>query len=142
MSNKKYGGRPPFSPKTLADYRSLLVPEYTGPTPLSEDSMELYEVPITWEIPPPAKNPEYLLPTEVPAPPVENFEQPLNFPTFGIETDPELEAALLDLSRYFLEPTMDPPVLTKEEQYNKECEILEEAETRAGKDYEMWLKEI
>ncbi|KAG5561259.1 hypothetical protein RHGRI_004329 [Rhododendron griersonianum] len=142
MSNKKYGGRPPFSPKVLANYRSLLVPEYTGPTPLAEDDVELYEVPITWVIPPPAVNPEYLSPTEVPTPPVENFEQPFNFPIFGIETDPELEAALLDLSQYSLEPTMEPPVLTKEEWYNQKCEILEEAETRAGKDYEIWLKEI
>ncbi|KAG5531691.1 hypothetical protein RHGRI_026345 [Rhododendron griersonianum] len=104
--------------------------------------MELYEVPITREIPPPAKNPEYLSPTEVPTPPVENFEQPFNFPIFGIETDPELEAALLDLSQYSLEPIMEPPVLTEEEWYNQECEILEKAETRAGKDYEIWLREI
>ncbi|KAG5540936.1 hypothetical protein RHGRI_020983 [Rhododendron griersonianum] len=142
MSNKKQGGRPPFSPRVLANYRSLLVPEYTRPTALPKDDMELYEVPITWEIPPQAKNPEYLSPTEVPTPPVENFEQPFNFPIFGIETDPELEAALLDLSQYSLEPIMEPPVLTEEERYNLECEILEEAETRAGRDYEIWLREI
>ncbi|KAG5543806.1 hypothetical protein RHGRI_016544 [Rhododendron griersonianum] len=104
--------------------------------------MELFEVPITWEIPPPAKNPECLSPIEIPTPPVENFEQPFNFPTFGIETDPELEAALLDFSQYSLEPLIEPPVLTEEERHNQECEILEEAETKAGKDYEIWLREI
>ncbi|KAG5561891.1 hypothetical protein RHGRI_004812 [Rhododendron griersonianum] len=84
-----------------------------------EDDMELYEVPITWEIPPPAKNPEYLSPTKVPTPPMEDFEQPFNFPIFGIETDPELEAALLDLSQYSLEPIMEPPVLMEEERNNR-----------------------
>ncbi|KAG5553560.1 hypothetical protein RHGRI_011440 [Rhododendron griersonianum] len=142
MSNKRYGGCPPFTSRVLADYRSLLVPEYTGPTTPPEEDMELYEVPITWEIPPPAKNPEYLSPTEVPTPHVENFEQPFNFPIFGIETDLELEATLLDLSQYPLEPTIEPPVLTEEERYNQEGEILEEAETRAGKNYEIWLREI
>ncbi|KAG5564760.1 hypothetical protein RHGRI_000835 [Rhododendron griersonianum] len=102
MSNKKQGGRPPFSPKVLTNYRSLLVPEYTGPTPLSEDDMELYEVPITWEIPPPAVDHEYLPPTEIPAPYVEDFEQPFSFPIYDIETNPELEAAILDYSQYYL----------------------------------------
>ncbi|KAG5544128.1 hypothetical protein RHGRI_016769 [Rhododendron griersonianum] len=63
--------------------------------------MELYEVPITWEVPPPATNPEYFPLTKVPVPPVENFEQPFSFPTFGIETDPELEDAMLDLSQFW-----------------------------------------
>ncbi|KAG5553279.1 hypothetical protein RHGRI_011217 [Rhododendron griersonianum] len=54
-------------------------------------------------MPPPATNPEYLPPTEVPAPPVENFEQPFSFPTLDMEIDPELEAAMLDLSHSKLE---------------------------------------
>ncbi|KAG5523990.1 hypothetical protein RHGRI_030856 [Rhododendron griersonianum] len=115
MSNKKQGGCPPFTPRVLANYRSLLAPEYTGPTPPSEDGMELYEVPITWEMPPLATNLEYLPPTEVPAPPVENFEQPFSFPMFDMETDPELEAAMLDLSQYYVEPLEEPPVLTEQE---------------------------
>ncbi|KAG5512712.1 hypothetical protein RHGRI_038891 [Rhododendron griersonianum] len=142
MSSLRQRGHPPFTPRVLADYRSLLAPEYPRLTTPPEDDMELYEVPITWEIPPPAKNPECLSPTKVPTPPMEDFEQPFNFPIFGIETDPELEAALLDLSQYSLEPIMEPPVLTEEERYNLECEILEEAETRAGRDYEIWLREI
>ncbi|KAG5553115.1 hypothetical protein RHGRI_011099 [Rhododendron griersonianum] len=101
--------------------------------------MELYEVPITWEISPMAINPEYLPPTKTPAPPMENFEQPFSFPMFEIETDPELEAALLDLSQYLLEPLVEPPVLTEEELRKQEHAILQEAETRAERDYEMWL---
>ncbi|KAG5564761.1 hypothetical protein RHGRI_000835 [Rhododendron griersonianum] len=64
--------------------------------------MELYEVPITWEIPPPAVDHEYLPPTEIPAPYVEDFEQPFSFPIYDIETNPELEAAILDYSQYYL----------------------------------------
>ncbi|KAG5553320.1 hypothetical protein RHGRI_011252 [Rhododendron griersonianum] len=104
--------------------------------------MELYEVPITWEIPLPAMNPEYLPPTETPAPPVENFEQPFSFPMFDMETDPELEAAMLDLFQYSLEPLEEPPVLTEEELREQKYKILEEAETRAERDYKMWLREI
>ncbi|KAG5540862.1 hypothetical protein RHGRI_020935 [Rhododendron griersonianum] len=104
--------------------------------------MELYEVPITWEIPLPAMNHEYLPPTETPTPSLEDFEQPFSFPMFDIETNPELEAAMLDLSQYPLEPLEEPPALTKEELHEQEYKILEEAETRAEKDYKVWLKEI
>ncbi|KAG5562131.1 hypothetical protein RHGRI_004995 [Rhododendron griersonianum] len=142
MSHKKRGGCPPFTPKVLANYRSLLVPKYTGPTPPPEDNMEFYEVPITWEIPPKTIKPEYLPPTGTPTPPMENFEQPFSFPMFEIETDPKLEAALLDLSQYPLEPLMEPPVLTEEELRKQEHAILKEAETRAERDYKVWLREI
>ncbi|KAG5553278.1 hypothetical protein RHGRI_011216 [Rhododendron griersonianum] len=104
--------------------------------------MELYEVPITWEMPPPATNPEYLPPTEVPAPPVENFEQPFSFPTCDMEIDPELEAAMLDLSQYYLEPLEEPPILTEEGLLAQERKLLEEAETIAEKNFKMWLREI
>ncbi|KAG5524160.1 hypothetical protein RHGRI_030978 [Rhododendron griersonianum] len=102
--------------------------------------MELYEVSITWEMPSPTMHPEYLPPTETPAPPVENFEQPFSFPMFDMETDPELEAALLDLSQYPLEPLEEPPVLTEEEPREQGCKILEEAETRGERDYKIWLR--
>ncbi|KAG5557515.1 hypothetical protein RHGRI_007675 [Rhododendron griersonianum] len=104
--------------------------------------MELYEVPITWEVPPPATNPEYFPPTEVPEPPVENFEQPFSFRTFGIETDPELEAVMLDLSQYYQEPLEELPVLTKEELLAQERKLLEEAETIVEKNHKIWLREI
>ncbi|KAI8534754.1 hypothetical protein RHMOL_Rhmol10G0121300 [Rhododendron molle] len=93
-------------------------------------------------MPPPAVIPEYLPPTEVPAPPVENFEQPFSFLMFGMETDPELVVAMLDLSQYYLEPLEEPPILTKEELLAKERKLLEEAETIAEKNYKMWLREI
>ncbi|KAG5536096.1 hypothetical protein RHGRI_023772 [Rhododendron griersonianum] len=139
MSNKKQGGHPPFSPKVLANYWSLLVPEYTGPTPLSEDNMELYEVPITWEIPPPAVDHEYLPPTEVPASHVEDFEQPFSFPIYNIETDPELEAAILDYSQYYLEPLEEPHVLMEEEFHDQGYKLLEETVARAKRDYKKRL---
>ncbi|KAG5523702.1 hypothetical protein RHGRI_030625 [Rhododendron griersonianum] len=142
MSNKKQGGCPPFSPRVLANYRSLLVPEYTGPTPLPEDDMELYEVPITWEIPPPAVNHEYLPPTEIPTPHVEDFEQPFSFPMYDIETNPELEAAILDHSQYYLEPLEEPPVLTKEEFHEQGYKLLEEVVARAKRDYKKILREM
>ncbi|KAI8568140.1 hypothetical protein RHMOL_Rhmol02G0174400 [Rhododendron molle] len=77
--------------------------------------MELYEVPITWEIPPPIAIPEILPPTQVPAPPIENFEQPFSFSTFGLEADPELEMVMLEVSQYYPKPLEEPPVLTMEE---------------------------
>ncbi|KAG5544362.1 hypothetical protein RHGRI_016944 [Rhododendron griersonianum] len=104
--------------------------------------MELYEVPITWEVPPPATNPEYFPLTKVPVPHVENFEQPFSFPTFGIETDPELEAAMLDLSQRYLEPLEEPPVLMEEELLAQERKLLEETETIAEKNYKMWLRKF
>ncbi|KAG5565843.1 hypothetical protein RHGRI_001674 [Rhododendron griersonianum] len=104
--------------------------------------MELYEVPITWETPPPVANPENLPPTQIFAPPVEDFEPPFNFPTFDMETDSEFEAAMLNLSQYYLEPLEEPPVLTMEEMLAQEREHLLRAETAAEKSYKMWLREF
>ncbi|KAG5553253.1 hypothetical protein RHGRI_011197 [Rhododendron griersonianum] len=142
MSNKKQGGRPPFSPKVLANYRSLLVPEYTGPTPLSEDDTELYEVPITWETPPSSVDHEYLPPTEISAPYVEDVEQPFNFPIYDIETNPEMETAILDCSQYYLEPLEEPPVLTEEEYHEQGYKLLEETVAGAKRDYKKRLREM
>ncbi|XP_058185745.1 pollen-specific leucine-rich repeat extensin-like protein 1 [Rhododendron vialii] len=94
MSSIPPGGHPPFAPRVLANYRSLVAPEYLRPTPPPEDDMELYEVPITWEMPPPVavlKNPP---PTLVPVPLVQNFEEPNDYLMF----DPELEVAILNLT--------------------------------------------
>ncbi|KAG5523973.1 hypothetical protein RHGRI_030841 [Rhododendron griersonianum] len=104
--------------------------------------MELYEVPITWEILPPAINHEYLPPTETPAPPVEDFERPFSFPMYDIETNPELEAAILDYSQYYLEPMEEPPILTEEEFCGQGYQVLEEAVTRAKGDYKKRLREM
>ncbi|KAI8555029.1 hypothetical protein RHMOL_Rhmol05G0142400 [Rhododendron molle] len=142
MSNIPQGGCPPFAPQALADYRSLLAPMYTGPTPPSEDNMELYEVPITYEMPPPVVIPEYVPPTEIPAPPVKNFEPPFHFPMFETETDSELEAAMLDFSQYYLEPLEEPPLLTKEELLRQEREYFEKAKSIAEKNHKKWLREI
>lgn len=82
MSNARQGGCPPFTPPVLTNYRSLLAPEYTGPTPppesnsvlsknnseLPKDNSELYEAPIAYEVAPPSLTPEYLPPTEILAP--------------------------------------------------------------------------
>ncbi|KAG5553590.1 hypothetical protein RHGRI_011470 [Rhododendron griersonianum] len=104
--------------------------------------MELYEVPITWEIPPPAVDHEYLPPIEIPAPYVEDFEQPFSFPIYDIETNPELEAAILDYSQYYLEPMEEPPILTKEEFRGQGYQVLEEAVTRAKRAYKKRLREM
>ncbi|KAG5523834.1 hypothetical protein RHGRI_030731 [Rhododendron griersonianum] len=73
---------------------------------------------------------------------MEDFEQTFSFPIFDIETDPEFEAAMLNLSQYYLEPTEEPPVLTMEEMLAQEHEHLLRAETAAKKSYEMWLREL
>ncbi|KAI8572250.1 hypothetical protein RHMOL_Rhmol01G0183300 [Rhododendron molle] len=142
MSSLRQGGCPPFTPQVLADYRSLLAPEYPRPTPPFEDDMELYEVPITWETPPLVAIPEDLPPTQVPAPPVKDVEQPFSFSTFGMETDPELEMAMLNLSQYYLEPLEEPPVLTMEEMIVQERDRLFQAKTDAERSYKMWLREL
>ncbi|KAG5562157.1 hypothetical protein RHGRI_005036 [Rhododendron griersonianum] len=142
MSNKKQGGRPPFSPKVLANYRSLLVPEYTGPTPLSEDDTELYKVPITWETPTSSVDHEYLPPTKISAPYVKDFEQPFNFPIYDIETNPEMETAILDCSQYYLEPLEEPPVLTEEEYHEQGYKLLEETVAGAKRDYKERLRKM
>ncbi|KAG5524144.1 hypothetical protein RHGRI_030966 [Rhododendron griersonianum] len=137
MSNVRQEGCPPFTPQVLADYRSLLAPEYTGPTPPPEDNLELYEVPISCEVPPPAVTLEYLPPAEVLAPPVEDFGLP-----FEMETDPELEAAILNLSQYYLEPLEEPPILSTEELLAQEREYLLRTEIVAERNYKKWLREI
>ncbi|KAG5528852.1 hypothetical protein RHGRI_029493 [Rhododendron griersonianum] len=104
--------------------------------------MELYEVTITYEIPPPAVTPKYLPPTEVLAPPVEDLELPFSFPMFDMETDPELEAAMLNLSQYYLEPLEELPILTTEEILAQEREYLERTETIAERNHKKWLKEF
>ncbi|KAI8572492.1 hypothetical protein RHMOL_Rhmol01G0203500 [Rhododendron molle] len=142
MSNSRRGGYPPFAPRTRANYRSLLAPEYTEPTLPHVDDMELFEVPITWEEPPPVAIPENLPPTQDPAPPIETFEQPFSFSTFGLETDPELEAAMLGFSQYYPEPLEEPPVLTWEEILRQEREYFQKAETEAEKNYKKWLREM
>ncbi|KAG5536363.1 hypothetical protein RHGRI_023960 [Rhododendron griersonianum] len=70
---------------------------------------------MTWEMPPPTATPEYLPPIEVLAPLVEDFELPFDLPMFEMETDAELEAAMLYLSQYYLGPLEESPILTKEE---------------------------
>ncbi|KAG5531696.1 hypothetical protein RHGRI_026348 [Rhododendron griersonianum] len=104
--------------------------------------MELYEVPITWEIPLQAMNHEYLPPIEIPAPHVEDFEQPFSFPMYDVETNPELEAAILDYSQYYLEPLEEPPVLTEREFHEQGYKLLEGAVARAKRDYKITLREM
>lgn len=142
MTSRRQRGCPPFAAQVLANYRSLLAPEYPGPTPSLVDDLALYEVPITWEMPPPAAILENLPPTPAPAPPVENFEQPSNFSIFGMEFDPELEAAMLNISQYYPEPVEEPPVLFMEELLAQERERLLWAETAAERSYKMWLREV
>ncbi|KAI8535552.1 hypothetical protein RHMOL_Rhmol10G0183000 [Rhododendron molle] len=142
MSTSRQERCPPFSPQTLADYRSLLAPEYTRPTlPLMED-MELYEVPITWEEPPPMAIPENLPLIQIPEPPIENLEQPFSFSIFGLETDLELGKAMLEFSQYYPEPLEEPPVLTWEEILKQEREYFQKAESEAEKNYKNWLREM
>ncbi|KAI8568410.1 hypothetical protein RHMOL_Rhmol02G0197100 [Rhododendron molle] len=133
---------PDFPSDDEANYRSLLAPEYTGPTLPHVDDMELYEVPITWEIPPPVAIPEIPPPAQTPAPSIENFEQPFSFTTFGLEADPELEMAILEFSQYYPEPLEEPPVLTMEEVIAQERGQLLQAEIEPEKHYKMWLREL
>ncbi|KAI8571743.1 hypothetical protein RHMOL_Rhmol01G0142500 [Rhododendron molle] len=142
MSNPRRRGCLPFTPRTRANYQSLLAPEYNGPTLPHVDDMELYEVPITWEEPPPVAIPENLPPTQVLAPHTEDFEQPFSFSTFGLETDPELEMAMLGFSQYYPEPLEEPPVLTWEEILKQEREYFQKAKIEAEKNYKKWLREM
>ncbi|KAG5544208.1 hypothetical protein RHGRI_016829 [Rhododendron griersonianum] len=73
--------------------------------------MDLYEVPITWETTPPVAIPENIPPTPVLAPPVQNYEQPLDY----LMSDPELRAAMLNFPHFYMEPLEEPPILTMEE---------------------------
>ncbi|KAI8530275.1 hypothetical protein RHMOL_Rhmol11G0043900 [Rhododendron molle] len=127
----------PFTPRVLADYRSLLAPEYMGPISPPEENLELYEVSISCEVPPPAVTPEYLPPTEVITLPIEDLELP-----FELETDPELEATILNLSQYYLEPLEEPPISTIEKLLAQKCEYLLRIETVTERNYNKWLREI
>ncbi|KAG5553086.1 hypothetical protein RHGRI_011075 [Rhododendron griersonianum] len=82
--------------------------------------MELYEVPITWETPPPVAIPENIPPTPVPAPPMQNYEQPLDY----LMSNPELRAAMLNFPHFYMEPLEEPPVLTMDEMIAQERDRL------------------
>ncbi|KAG5540894.1 hypothetical protein RHGRI_020960 [Rhododendron griersonianum] len=99
--------------------------------------MELYEVPITWETPPPVAIPENTPPTPIPAPPVQNYEQPLDY----LMSDPELRAAMLNFPHFYMEPLEEPPVLTMEEMMAQERDRLLREETVAEINYTKWLCE-
>ncbi|KAI8547415.1 hypothetical protein RHMOL_Rhmol07G0193900 [Rhododendron molle] len=58
--------------------------------------------------------PEYLPPTEVLAPLVEDFELPFALPMFEMEIDPELKAIMPYLSQCYLGSLEEPPILTNE----------------------------
>ncbi|KAG5548685.1 hypothetical protein RHGRI_014137 [Rhododendron griersonianum] len=137
MSRRGRGGQPPFNPRALTQYRSLLAPEYPRPTLPSVDNMDLYEVPITWETPPPIAILENIPPTPVPAPPVQNYEQPLDY----LMSDPELQAAMLNFPHFYMEPLEEPPVLTMDEMIAQERDRLLREETIAETNYKKWLRE-
>ncbi|KAG5565670.1 hypothetical protein RHGRI_001549 [Rhododendron griersonianum] len=99
--------------------------------------MELYEVPITWETPPPVAIPENTPPTPVPAPPVQNYEQPLDY----LMSDPELRAAMLNFPHFYMEPLEEPPFLTMDEMIAQERDRLLRENTIAETNYKKWLRE-
>ncbi|KAG5544200.1 hypothetical protein RHGRI_016823 [Rhododendron griersonianum] len=61
---------------------------------------------------------------------------------YDLETNPELETAILDCSQYYLEPFEEPPVLTEEEYHEQGYKLLEETVTIAKRDYKKRLREM
>ncbi|KAG5552722.1 hypothetical protein RHGRI_010729 [Rhododendron griersonianum] len=59
-----------------------------------------------------------------------------------METDLEFEAAMLNLSQYYLKPLEEPPILTTEELLAQEREYLDRTETIAERNHKKWLREI
>ncbi|KAG5553219.1 hypothetical protein RHGRI_011173 [Rhododendron griersonianum] len=57
MSRRGRGGQPPFNPQALTQYRSLLAPEYPGPTLPSIDDMELLKLQSLGRHPHPLQSP-------------------------------------------------------------------------------------